>query len=49
MRQPILKELFMKENIKIAYETLRNGDAAAEVVVSTIAAVKSREIPDLTC
>ena len=30
----------MKENIKIAYETLRNGDAAAEVVVSAIAAVK---------
>ena len=30
----------MKENIKIAYETLREGNVAAEVVVSTIAAVK---------
>lgn len=30
----------MKENIKIAYKTLREGDAAAEVVVSAIAAVK---------
>lgn len=41
MRQPILKEKSMKENIKIAYKTLRDGDIAAEVVVSTIAAVKS--------
>lgn len=31
----------MKENIKIAYKTLREGDAAAEVVVSAITAVKS--------
>lgn len=31
----------MKENIKIAYETLRKGDMTAETVVSTIAAVKS--------
>ena len=31
----------MKENIKIAYKTLREGAVAADVVISTIAAVKS--------
>jgi hypothetical protein len=31
----------MKENIKIAYKTLREGNAAADVVVSMIEAVKA--------